>query len=38
MCTNVAAANDYTKERQFMKLNKVSDDTKMVTVIRESKA
>lgn len=32
--SNVTAANDYQKERQFQKLNKVADDRKRVTVWR----
>lgn len=34
VCTNVAAFNDYSKEKQFRKLNDASDKDKMVTVFR----
>ena len=32
----MTAANDYQRERQFRELNKVADDRKRVTVIRDS--
>ncbi|CAD8132398.1 unnamed protein product [Paramecium pentaurelia] len=34
VCTNVAAMNDYSKEKQFRKLNAASEKSKIVTVIR----
>ena len=34
VCSNVTAFNDYQKERQFQKLNKVADDRKRLTVWR----
>jgi Ca2+-transporting ATPase/Ca2+ transporting ATPase len=34
-CTLVAAGNDYQKEKQFIELNKVADDKKKITVIRD---
>jgi hypothetical protein len=30
VCASVTALNDYQKEKQFEKLNKVADDRKMV--------
>lgn len=32
VCASVTALNDYQKEKQFEKLNKVADDRKMVRV------
>ncbi|CAD8172417.1 unnamed protein product [Paramecium octaurelia] len=37
VCTNVAALNDYSKEKQFRKLNAVSEKSKIVTIIRDGK-
>ncbi|CAK60405.1 unnamed protein product (macronuclear) [Paramecium tetraurelia] len=34
VCTNVAAMNDYSKEKQFRKLNAASEKSKIVAVIR----
>lgn len=34
VCTNVAALNDYSKEKQFRKLNAASEKSKIVNVIR----
>ena len=32
-CSTVQASNDYQKEKQFQKLNKVADDKKMVKLL-----
>jgi P-type E1-E2 ATPase len=37
VCTNVAALNDYSKEKQFRKLNAVSEASKIVTILRNGK-
>ena len=37
ICATVTAANDYEKERQFIKLNNVADSRKRATVIRGGK-
>lgn len=37
ICATVTAANDYEKERQFIKLNFVADSRKRNTVIRGGK-
>lgn len=37
VCTNVAAINDYSKEKQFMKLNAASEKSKIVSIIRNGK-
>ena len=37
VCSNVTAFNDWQKERQFQKLNKVADERKRVTVWRGGK-
>lgn len=34
ICATVTAANDYEKERQFIKLNSVADSRKRATVVR----
>lgn len=36
VCSSVQAGNDYQKERQFQRLNKVADDKKMVTKYYQS--
>jgi magnesium-transporting ATPase (P-type) len=33
----VTAVNDYSKERQFAQLNKVADERKRITIIRDGK-
>ncbi|EGR33372.1 hypothetical protein IMG5_055150 [Ichthyophthirius multifiliis] len=37
VCGSVTAINDYQKERQFQELNKVADERKNVTVLRNGK-
>ena len=34
VCASVTAVNDYQKERQFLELNSVADERKIVTVRR----
>jgi magnesium-transporting ATPase (P-type) len=36
ICALVTAVNNYQKEKQFLKLNEISEDRKVYSVIRES--